>query len=201
MVRVLLVHQTELRIGPVFRMDRCSVCESPIRGQQELGALVGYECPRCGQCAVPGPVPATLRELEAFLGPLSNTRGRHRRSRLSHILRRQQRDNGSYAAISMDRLQDWRLDDPLPSPIEQADSIILWVGDRQPSVGETVRIEPDQLAAWIGDTITTMARNCGVSWLLTRKETEQFIAGVQGGDLRVARANGTGIARISIRTT
>jgi hypothetical protein len=106
---------------------------------------------------------------------------RHRRSRLSHILRRQQRP-GVYASIFPDRLNEWRLDDPLPTAIEQADSLILWLGDRQPSVGEEIYAQWDELAAWLGDTLVSnppsqfpSVKNPGLVWLLNGDDIGSLI--------------------------
>ena len=134
-------------------MDNCPVCNSRLSGQQSLGWGTGLNCQRCGLIATFGPDVIAERELNIRLGPMSNATARHRRSRLSHILRRQQRE-GIYAGIPPDELDIWGLENSLPSAIAQADSLILFVGDRQESPGQRAEVPIDEVAAWIGDAIT-----------------------------------------------
>jgi hypothetical protein len=52
----------------------------------------------------------------------------HSRSRLSHILQRQQANVGAYrwAEFGPGDLDSWHLGEPLPSPPEQLDELIVW---------------------------------------------------------------------------
>jgi len=159
-------------------MINCPVCNTPNVGSQDLGYGTGLNCRRCGLIAVFGANPALLaiaqRELEGHLGPMSELKARHRRSRLSHILRRQQRAAGGYAGIPLDALDSWRLDAPLPAAIEQLDSLILAVGDKQRSPGEPTETPVDALAAWLGDAITPDAPNRGLNWLVNQSEAKNI---------------------------
>jgi hypothetical protein len=80
----------------------------------------------------------------------------HRRSRLSHLIRRQQR--GRAVGVPVHSLELWSPDDPLPSPPEQADNLIAWIGDQQQSdYSKRVTIDlanAPAVAAWIGVPIT-----------------------------------------------
>jgi hypothetical protein len=80
----------------------------------------------------------------------------HRRSRLSHLVRRQQR--GRAVGVPVHSLELWSPDDPLPSPPEQADNLVAWVGDQQ-QADYSKRVTIDRanapaVAAWIGVPIT-----------------------------------------------
>jgi hypothetical protein len=155
-------------------MNSCPVCNTPNVGRLDLGWGTGLNCPRCGHIAIFGHEVIARRELEGRLGPMSDRRARHRRSRLSHILRRQQRASGLYAGIPLDELESWRLDAPLPAAIEQLDSLILAVGDKQPSLGERTETPVDALAAWLGDAITPDAPNRGLNWLVNQVEAKNI---------------------------
>jgi hypothetical protein len=56
-----------------------------------------------------------------------------KRAILSHRLRRMQRPDGTPVQISQEELRTFNVNDPIPSPAQQADSLILWIGDQQPS--------------------------------------------------------------------
>jgi len=50
-------------------------------------------------------------------------------------------------------------DDLLPTPAEQADSLILWLGDHQPSPAQDKEISETEVSAWIGTPITPNGQN------------------------------------------
>jgi hypothetical protein len=79
-----------------------------------------------------------------------------RRSRLSHLVRRQQ--GGQAVGVPIHNLDLWGLDEPLPSPPDQADNLLLWIGDQQQSdYSRRAEIDPSNaraIAAWIGVPIT-----------------------------------------------
>lgn len=88
------------------------------------------------------------------------------RAVLSHRLRRQQRAGVVPTSILKNDLP--RVDDPLPTPAEQANSLILWIGDHQPSPEVGAVIPEQTLSAVIGTAITPT--NWGLTWLLTQGE-------------------------------
>ena len=155
-----------------IHLNNCPACELRVSGRQGLGWGTGLNCPRCGLVATLGPDVIAEHELKGRLGPMSDPTARHRRSRLSHILRRQQRP-GIYVAINLNMLGSWRLEDLLPSAIEQMNSLILLVGDRQPSSGEWMEIPQDELAAWVGDAIAPDTPNPGLNWLIHQSEARE----------------------------
>jgi hypothetical protein len=140
-------------------MNKCPACNTRLSSSQDIGGPIGLKCPRCGFIAISGP--EAVAGLERLLSPLSNDRVRHHRSRLSHILRRQQRPGGDYAAIPLDELDNWRLDAPLPSAIEQIDSLILRAGDGQPSPGEPTEISIEALPAGLASRLRLTCQTLG----------------------------------------
>jgi hypothetical protein len=106
-------------------------------------------------------------------------RSTHRRSRLSHLIRRQQPARGGAVQVPLDKLETWRLEDPLPSPSQQFDELILLIGDHQPSPAEAAPLQAHFVSAWIGCTITR-SLNVGLGWLLQQPASEQLIE--QRGD-------------------
>jgi hypothetical protein len=92
----------------------------------------------------------------------------HRRSRLSHLIRRQQPASGGAVQIPLDKLETWRLEDPLPSPSEQLDQLVLLVGDHQPSAVQPAVLPLDFVSAWIGTGSRGNHRTlCLPGWLIS----------------------------------
>lgn len=71
-------------------------------------------------------------------------------------------------------LTTFGLNDPLPTPAEQADRLILWIGDHQPSPGEYAISSTSAVSAWIGTVITSPQLRAGISWLLTQREMKEL---------------------------
>ena len=88
------------------------------------------------------------------------------RAILSHRLRRQQRKGGQPPSILQSELP--QVDDPLPTPAEQANSLILWIGDHQDSQGAAAIIPAQALSAVIGTAISPTSYE--LSWLLMQEE-------------------------------
>ncbi len=99
----------------------------------------------------------------------------HRRAVLSHRLRRRQRPDCTPIAIYQEELPNFRLDDPLPSPAEQADNLILWIGSHQPSHAESAEIRGSEVSAWIGAGITPTSPNGTLGWLLDQDEVKRLV--------------------------
>lgn len=68
-----------------------------------------------------------------------------------------------------------KAEDPLPSPAEQADSLILWLGDHQPSPGCALQIDELELSAWVGAAITPNWGNEELTWLLRQPQLETLM--------------------------
>jgi hypothetical protein len=84
-----------------------------------------------------------------------------------------QRDNAPLPEVSESILPE--AEDPLPSPAEQADSLVLWIGAHQLSSAQTVDIPESKVSAWIGTAITSNNRNEELTWLLQQPEMERLL--------------------------
>jgi len=135
----------------------------------------GFECPRCGRWAIKSD--SSGLELTIARKIENHERSLHLRSRLSHILQRQQANVRDYrwAEFSPSDLDSWRLEEPLPSPVEQLDELVIWIGQHQQSSAESARAKLPGLSAWIGASITKPASDSGVGWLLDQDEATEFI--------------------------
>jgi hypothetical protein len=103
-------------------MPSCIVCNTPNTRKQQGVDFARFDCPRCGLFALSGTAEATLEQRLAE-EPL-------RRSLMSHTLRRMQRpDQKHFHIIRDDELPTFWSEGRLPSPLEQADNLILWIGD------------------------------------------------------------------------
>jgi hypothetical protein len=143
-------------------------------------------CPVCQEADCPPPVASTFGDTE-FTCPRCGRfwlRGvmkdhistaywtRHRRSILSHRLRRRQRD-GDYIpelVIVLSEIPNWGLDEALPSPAKQLDRLIEWIGDNQPSPFESLEVSAPAACAWIGAVVTPDNKFEAVYWLLKQED-------------------------------
>jgi hypothetical protein len=98
-----------------------------------------------------------------------------KRAILSHRLRRMQRPDGTPVQISQEELRTFNLDDPIPSPAQQADSLILWIGDQQPSHAQELEILGSEVSAWIGLPITSDFGDEGLAWLLQQPQIQVLV--------------------------
>ena len=129
--------------------SKCPVCGEAGCSKTSLASKANpfpmgqrFDCRRCGSFILPDKY-----------GQLPNLSSRQR-ALLSHKLRRMQRDNGQLPEVS-DSISP-KVEDPLPSPAEQADNLIRWIGDHQPSPGEYAHVPDSELSAWIGAAIPQM---------------------------------------------
>jgi hypothetical protein len=85
------------------------------------------------------------------------------KSVLSHIVRKSQVQNRPFV-IRHDHLPAYRNAGPLPTPSEQADNFILWLGDQQKSPELYVSNSTKVLAAIVGSRISE--NDAAFTWLL-----------------------------------
>jgi hypothetical protein len=76
--------------------------------------------------------------------------------------------------IPINDLTSWRLDEPLPSPADQLDELILLVGDNQPSPGECSVLKSLFVSSWIGLAIAKPPHDVPLVWLLRQQMTAEF---------------------------
>jgi hypothetical protein len=163
-------------------MPECPICASQVPRPTEGVDFSGHDCPRCGRWSVrldaSGIEFVCARQIGQWAEAL------RRRSRLSHIYRRQQTGETSrWVEIPVDNWTGRFLDaQPLPTPSEQLDNLILWVGDHQPSIAESTLISIPAISAWIGASITRDSPGATIGWLLGQQTPKPLIEDKSGPD-------------------
>ena len=136
--------------------------------QQGAGDFARFDCPRCGSFALAGSAESALEGLLAEI-PL-------RRSLMSHTLRRMQRpDQKHLRIITSDELPTFWREERLPSPLEQADNLILWIGDNQTAPSAWTDTTQSAIAAMIGIPVSADGNDAGGwSWLNTELSSKKL---------------------------
>ena len=99
-----------------------------------------YDCPRCGPFSLSGTLVSTIKsKLDTPV----------KRAILSHAIRQMQRDD-DWPFITSDTVKNILSDKSLPSPHEQADNLILWLGNNLAGPGETKRVTPETHQSVVG---------------------------------------------------
>jgi nucleoside 2-deoxyribosyltransferase len=78
------------------------------------------------------------------------------------------------AGVPLDEVEKWGLDVPLPFPQQLADSLILWIGENQPSRSEPLKVTADTLAGILGVGITPTKPNRDLHWLLSQPTLQKL---------------------------
>jgi nucleoside 2-deoxyribosyltransferase len=94
---------------------------------------------------------------------------------MSHRVRRMQNRDGKLVCVFERNLESMGLDEPLPSPAQQLDGLVLWIGDHQPSAAEPAEIAPLETSAWVGTAISPSNPGSGLSWLLSQDVAKTLI--------------------------
>jgi hypothetical protein len=148
----------------------CIVCltgDEDAKRSPGAGDFARFDCVRCGSFTLSGTAERTL-ETRLSEKPL-------RRSLMSHILRRmQQADDKQLRTITDDDLPTFWRNETLPTPQQQADNLILWIGDNQETSFATARIDRSAIAAWIGLPISLPADATGWVWLHSQLEPKRL---------------------------
>lgn len=165
---------------------RCEICELPLAGTFAIGQQSeAQSCPRCGPWfhLVTSTGAADRPLADAFVTGDPQIE-RLRRSVASHKIRRMQRV-GKIVAVAYEQLLAWKLDEALPTLAAQRDSLILWIGDNQPSPAENAITSSLALEAWLGGAIVPNNPVASLSWLLTAWPAGRFYsrADVSNGQL------------------
>ena len=148
-------------------MAACEICKSTGAIEQTKNALISTSCDRCGLFVVTIEGQSTLSNNLVRVLQAPNVNENLRRARLSHIVRRGQR-NGRTFHIPLKDVGTWNLDDPLPTPSEQFDNLVLWVGDHQPNYAQSVAIQAPEMAAWMGAPVNIGASEI-IGWILQQQ--------------------------------
>ena len=169
-------------------MPECPICSSFVQSPKEAVNFTGYDCPRCGRWGIDTDSSGIILLFARKIGEW-DTQALHRRSRMSHILRRQQPaiDKYRWAKIPLGNLESWHLDEPLPPPSEQLDQLVIWLGKHQPSQAESAMVTAPAISAWIGTSITPGSSEAGLGWLLDQEKSAEFVEkrSDQNGSMRL----------------
>jgi hypothetical protein len=141
----------------------CIVCGT---GNAKFQAIVGadgdrWECLRCGSFGLARTASVNLpgRLQEKLWYP----------SVLSQALRRSQLQNGRTHTFSDDEIAAILTNNHLPNPSQQADQLILWIGDNQQAPQRAAHGSLLTLDAWIGSQIEGPIAS-GLTWLIGQLE-------------------------------
>lgn len=141
-------------------MPNCIVCNTPNASRQQGdGLFARFSCARCGLFALNQFAEIALERPFAE-API-------RRSLMSHTLRRMQSPrSGTLHIITPDDLPNYWREGRLPSPLEQADNLVLWIGDHQPTPQVHAEATPRILAATIGLALSPDNNDfSGIQWM------------------------------------
>lgn len=171
----------------------CHICKRPNAEVHELGAGTnGVSCPRCGLwVAIVGGFEDSLQDQ---LGSFGDPQSRHRRSKLSHIVRRGQSE-GKYFGVVLKDLPSMGLDGPTPTPLEQLDELVLWLGQSQEGPSDRQLLNADLLSAWIGAPISVSLTPDNLGWLLNQPPAMEYIFVENPGSQATFRLTMPGWAR------
>jgi hypothetical protein len=146
----------------------CPVCSTKPADVAELGPLIRVKCNRCGDFALARSVFDDLPEWFR--------RDPIRPELMSYTIRRMQR-KGQLVTIHPTTIETYWSREHLPAPKEQADELILWIGDNQPSGASAATTRELALDAWIGAMLPQVAGNAsGLRWLIAAMEPNQASA-------------------------
>src|SRR5262245_27893824 len=147
----------------------CVVCESrlnhgPFPPGDHRRELMYYPCPRCGDFRISW-------EANDDIGDLLRSHP-ERRAILSHGIRRLHRTTGNKPPVILNAVARHILEQKLPTPGEQVDNLVIWLGEQGEAQGTGTGIDiPYPFAAGI---IGTVDRG-GVKWVVQTLQGEQLI--------------------------
>jgi hypothetical protein len=124
--------------------------------------LARIKCERCGEFAL-------TDSLNQDLPDVLKRQPLHA-AMMSHSIRRMQRQGKQITILPRDVETYWGRGH-LPTPNEQADQLILWIGDNQPDNASAASARELALDAWIGAALPKVTGNAsGLRWLLAAME-------------------------------
>jgi hypothetical protein len=91
---------------------------------------------------------------------------------------------GKTVWVNSDSLDAFWIEGRLPSPQQQADSLILWIGDHQPSPDSFAENTSTFIAAWVGANIPRVGNPSepGLLWLFDQPQLEALLSRQHVGD-------------------
>ncbi|HPL66168.1 MAG TPA: hypothetical protein PLG94_06535 [Smithellaceae bacterium] len=122
--------------------QKCPICSLIVEetGRGGSADFHDYKCPVCGPFTITRTALHNLR---------SKTLTEKKSAVLSHAIRRMQKQD-SWPEINSKILDVIMENNYLPSPAEQADNLILWIGDNVEVPGVEIGVDPDLHKAIIG---------------------------------------------------
>src|SRR5262249_23874161 len=148
---------------------KCIVCETEGAQRRFGNDSARFDCRRCGSFVLSGSAEATI-ETKFNEKPL-------RRSLMSHTLRKMQKPGDKHLRVITNDDEDlptfWR-DERLPTPQQQADNLILWIGENQETSSKAASVDRSVLAAWIGLPISLPNDSAEWAWLNSQLKDEQL---------------------------
>lgn len=150
-------------------MDQiCPVCSTAPTEVTGWGPLVRIKCDRCGEFNLTDSLNQDLPGFFLRMPPQAA-------AIMSHTIRRMQRQ-GRQITVFPNTVQTFLSNGHLPTPNEQADELILWIGDNQPDSASNASAPELLLDAWIGAALPRIAGNAsGFRWLLTSMESNPAV--------------------------
>jgi hypothetical protein len=148
-------------------MANCLVCNAQNTETQPGVDITRFNCPRCGTFVLSESAEASLERPLAEV-PI-------RRSIMSHTLRRMQVSGDKHLrVIRSDELPTFWNEGRLPTPMQQADNFILWVGDNQEIPSAWAEATASVIAATVGMAISPGGDSQGWGWLHKELEPEDL---------------------------
>lgn len=120
-------------------MEQCLICKNPKSEikQDGYGRKIIVSCPNCGKYVITGLAMEQCDYKSAI-----------NRAKISHWIRTHQAKTP--VELTSKKIEDIIKNFTLPSPREQADNMIIWMGENYPKPNDTVNSELNKLVASIG---------------------------------------------------
>lgn len=122
--------------------EKCPICDLPLAKKRSSGESCQYSCMRCGTFELSGTVKATLGHEFSDADDL-------KRAVLSHAVRRMQRST-EWPMLNSHSCRQILEQSSLPKPAEQAQNLILWLGQTAEASDSVVIESCEALQAIIG---------------------------------------------------
>ena len=125
-------------------IERCLICStellSPAQEIFETNAIQ-YACPNCGSFELAFESQTSMSEI--------SIKAPEKLPILSHAIRRMSKE-GTPARIDLDLLNRILDTATLPTPVEQLENLLLWIGDNMQAFGESILLDPGTGSAAAG---------------------------------------------------
>jgi len=147
----------------------CPICLTSLwDSAQPLSGAEHIVCLRCGEYHLTGGAQSRLQ----YQDPKA-------RAVLSHAVRRLQESSSSPPLVTEELAHHLLQSGSLPSPAQQAENFILWLGQKSRSLGDAILLETTPLTAIIG-----ALSESGVQFLLNELRNQNlFVGDTANGDL------------------